>query len=156
MANQYDVVVQLTSGHLPEGDRTVRLQEFSPRELGWRPTDRLDLPALRSITSAQLLVEHGLENSAVLSFLQNPKQYSTLSSDERQSLLSVSYNNLVDWHVAIDGSGIDFIYVRTRVPTSIARHAFSRENYESLRSEIFEQVVGPPASPLISLLLTTH
>jgi hypothetical protein len=98
MANQFDVVVQLMSGHLPDSERAVRLQEFS-RELGWRPTDRLDLPAVRQIASAQLLVEHGLENSAVVSFLRTPAQYATLSSEDRRSLLSVSYNNLVDWHV---------------------------------------------------------
>src|SRR4029077_5427301 len=121
-------------------------------ELGWRPTDRLELPELRGIASAQLLVEHGLENSAVISFLHTPKQYSTLASDERRVLLSVSYNNLVDWHVAIDASGIDFVYVRTRVPTVIERHGFSRENYESLRSEIFEQVVGRRPNPNIPAL----
>lgn len=151
MANQFDVVTQLTSGHLPDSDRAVRLQEFS-RELGWRPTDRLDLPALRGVASAQLLVEHGLENSAVVSFLQSPKEYLTLSSDERQSLLSVSYNNLVDWHVAIDGSAINFVYIRTRIPTSVDRREFSRENYDSLRSEIFEQVVGRRPSPNIPAL----
>jgi type I restriction-modification system DNA methylase subunit len=151
MANQFDVVAQLTSGHLPDSDRAVRLQEFS-RELGWRPTDRLDLPALRQIASAQLLVEHGLENSAVVSFLQSPKQYLTLSSEERQSLLSVSYNNLVDWHVAIDGSAISFVYIRTRIPTSVERREFSRENYDSLRSEIFEQIVGRRPSPNIPAL----
>jgi len=151
MANQFDVVLQLTSGHLPESDRAVRLQEFS-RELGWRPTDRLDLPALRQIASAQLLVEHGLENSAVISFLQSPRQYSTLSSEERQSLLGVSYNNLVDWHVAIDGSAISFVYVRTRVPTPVERREFSRESYENLRSEIFEQIVGRRPSPNIPAL----
>lgn len=151
MANQFDFVVQLTSGYLPEADRAVRLQEFS-RELGWRPTDRLELPALRGIASAQLLVEHGLENTAVISFLHSPKQYSALSSDERRSLLSVSYNNLVDWHVAIDVAGIDFVYVRTRVPTLIARHGFSRENYESLRSEIFEQIIGRRPNPNIPAL----
>lgn len=151
MANQFDTVVQLMSGHLTGSDRAVRLQEFS-RELGWRPTDRLDMPALRSIASAQLLVEHGLENSAVVSFLQSPKQYSTLSTEERQSLLSVSYNNLVDWHVAIDGSAINFVYVRTRVPTSVERYEFSRENYENLRSELFEQIVGRRPSPNIPAL----
>ena len=151
MANQFDVVTQLTSGYLPESDRVVRLREFS-RELGWRPTDRLDTPALRQIAGAQLLVEHGLENSAVVSFLQSPKQYATLTSEERQSLLSTSYNNLVDWHVAIDGAGISFIYVRTRIPTPVARHELSRENYESLRSEIFEQVVGRRPNPNIPAL----
>jgi hypothetical protein len=151
MANQFDVVVQLTSGHLPESDRAVRLQEFS-RELGWRPTDRLDLPAVRQIVSAQLLVEHGLENSAVVSFLRSPGQYSTLSSEDRQSLLGVSYNNLVDWHVAIDGSAVNFVFVRTRVPTLVERREFSRDNYESLRSEIFEQIVGRRPSPNIPAL----
>ena len=151
MANQFDVVAQLTSGYLPESDRVVRLQEFS-RELGWRPTDRLDTPAVRQIAGTQLLVEHGLENSAVVSFLLSPKQYSTLTSEERQSLLSTSYNNLVDWHVAIDGAGISFVYVRTRIPTPVARHELSRENYESLRSEIFEQVVGLRPSPNIPAL----
>jgi hypothetical protein len=151
MANQFDVVLQLTSGHLPDADRAVRLQEFS-RELGWRPTDRLDLPALRQIATAQLLVEHGLENSAVVSFLQSPKRYSTLSSEERQSLLGVSYNNLVDWHVAIDGSAINFVYVRTRVPTPVERREFSRESYDNLRSEMFEQIVGRRPSPNIPAL----
>src|ERR1035437_269591 len=151
MANQFDIVAQLTSGFLSESDRVVRLQEFS-RELGWRPTDRLDTPALREIAGTQLLVEHGLENSAVLSFIQSPKLYSTLSSEDRQSLLSTSYNNLVDWQVAIDSAGISFVYVRTRIPTPVERRELSRENYESLRSEIFEQVVGRRPSPNIPAL----
>jgi N-6 DNA Methylase len=151
MANQFDIVAQLTSGFLSESDRVVRLQEFS-RELGWRPTDRLDTPALREIAVTQLLVEHGLENSAVLSFIQSPKLYSTLSSEDRQSLLSTSYNNLVDWQVAIDSAGISFVYVRTRIPTPVERRELSRENYESLRSEIFEQVVGRRPSPNIPAL----
>jgi len=64
----------------------------------------------------------------------------------------VSYNNLVDWHVAIGGSAVDFVYVRTRVPTSVERREFSRENYEGLRSEIFEQIVGLRPSPNIPAL----
>jgi hypothetical protein len=151
MANQFDIVGQLTSGLLSESDRVVRLQEFS-RELGWRPTDRLDTPALREFAATQLLVEHGLENSAVLSFIRSPKLYSTLSSEDRQSLLSTSYNNLVDWHVAIDSAAISFVYVRTRVPTPVDKHELSRENYESLRSEMFEQVVGRRPSPNIPAL----
>jgi len=151
MANQFDVVLQLTSGHLLESDRALRLQEFS-RELGWRPTDRLELPALQGIASVQLLVEHGLEHSAVVSFLRSPKQYSTLSSEERQSLLSVSYNSLVDWHVAIEGSAVNFVYVRTRIPTPVEKREFSRDSYEGLRSEIFEQIVGRRPSPNIPAL----
>ena len=151
MANQFDVVAQLTSGYLPESDRVVRLQEFS-RELGWRPTDRLDTPSLRQIAAAQLLVEHGLENSAVVTFLRSPKQYSSLSSEERQSLLGTSYNNLVDWHVAIDGAGISFVYVRTRIPTPVARHEVYGKIMNCSRRQIFEQVVGRRPSPNIPAL----
>jgi len=110
------------------------------------------LPARQQVVSAQLLVEHGLENSAVVSFLRTPLQYPDLSSDERQLLLSVSYNNLVDWHVAIEQSAVNFVYVRTRVPTSVERREFSRDSYESLRSEIFEQVVERRPSPNIPAL----
>jgi len=75
-----------------------------------------------------------------------------LSSEERHSILSASYNNLVDWQVAIDGSAVNFVYVRTKVPTQVERREFSRESYENLRSEIFEQVVGRRPSPNIPAL----
>src|SRR5262249_51438397 len=40
----------------------------------------------------------------------------------------------------------------TRVPTPVDRHELSRENYESLRSEMFEQVAGRRPSPNIPAL----
>jgi hypothetical protein len=51
--------------------------------------------------------------------------------------------------MSIEASAVSFVYVRTRVPTLVARREFSRENYEDLRSEIFEQVVGRRPSPNI-------
>ena len=113
MANHYDILTQLTSGVLPESERTLRLQELS-RDLGWRPSDRLEIPGLGDVASAHLLVEHGLEHSAVLTFLRSQYQYPQLESEPRQQLLVSSYNNLVDWHVAIELSAINFIYVCAR------------------------------------------
>ena len=142
MANHYDLVAQLTSGLLPEGERTLRLQEFS-RGLGWRPSDRLDIPGLGDVASAHLLVEHGLEHTAVLTFLRSHHEYPLLDSEHRQQLLASSYNNLVDWHVAIERTAINFIYVRARHSrTLLERRHITRDSYDDLRSEIFEQVVG--------------
>ena len=146
MANQYDVVAQLTSGQLLEGDRTLRLNEFS-RALGWRPSDRLDIPAVHRIASAQLLVEHGLEHSAVLTFLRTPLQFPDLGSEQRQQLLATSYNNLVDWHVAIEPAFVNFVFVRTRAQPLVERRPISRDQYDNLRSEIFEEVVGRRPQP---------
>ena len=147
MANHYDIVAQLTSGLLPEGERTLRLQEFS-RGLGWRPSDRLDIPGLGDVASAHLLVEHGLEHSAVLTFLRSQHQYPLLDSEHRQQLLASSYNNLVDWHVAIERTAINFIYVRASHSRALfERRQITRDSYDDLRSEIFEQVVGRRPQP---------
>ena len=146
MTNQFDVVAQLTSGLLPDVDRAIRLNEFS-RELGWRPSDRLDEPSLQEVVSAQLLVEHGLEHSAVLTFLRSPLQYPNLPSDKRHLLLGTSYNNLVDWHVAIEPSAITFLYVRARTDAIVERRSITRDRYDDLRSEIFEQVVERRPQP---------
>ena len=147
MANHYDIVTQLTSGLLPEGERTLRLQEFS-RGLGWRPSDPLDIPGLGDVASAHLLVEHGLEHSAVLTFLRPQHEYPRLESERRQQLLASSYNNLVDWHVAIEPSAINFIYVRASHSRALfERRPITRDSYDDLRSEIFEQVVGKRPHP---------
>src|SRR4051812_12510921 len=139
MPNLFDVVSQLTSGQLLEADRVIRLAEFA-RELGWRPADRLDVPGLQEITSAQLLVEHGLEHSAVLTFLRSPIQFPDLGSEQQKRLLASSYNNLVDWHVAVESDAINFAYVRTSADPLIKRLSFTRDRYESLRSEMFEEI----------------
>ena len=142
MANQYDIVALLTSGSLPAGEHTLRLQEFS-RGLGWRPSDRLDIPGIKDIASAHLLVEHGLEHSAVLTFLRPPHEFPNLTSERRHQLLAASYNNLVDWHVAIEPSAITFIYVRANHSQAIIeRRRITRDSYDDLRSEIFEQIDG--------------
>ena len=141
------LVAQLTSGLLPESERTLRLHEFS-RGLGWRPSDRFDIPGLGDVASVHLLVEHGLEHSAVLTFLRPPYEYRLLDSERRQQLLASSYNNLVDWHVAIERTAINFIYVRANHSRALLdRREITRDSYDDLRSEIFEQVVGRRPQP---------
>lgn len=151
MGNQYDTIVQLTSGFLPDVERLRKLNEFS-HELGWKPSDRLEIPVTRDIATAHLLVEHGLEHTAVLSFILRPLRFPELSSETQLRLLSISYNNLVDWHLAIEAEAVNFVYVRTRIPTVISRDLLARDNYDRLRSEIFEQLVTRHPNPNIPAL----
>ena len=141
MPDLFDVVSQLTSGQLLDAERGLRLAEFT-RELGWRPSDRLELQGLQKISSAQLLVEHGLEHSAVLTFLRSPVQFPSLSSDEQKQLFASSYNNLVDWHVAVEPDAVNFAYVRTNGDPLVARLAFTRNRYDNLRSDMFEEIAA--------------
>lgn len=67
MLNAYDLIVRLTSQDLSLFDRTRMLTEFA-YGFGWQPSDSLDDPTALEISNAHLVVEHGLENTAVISF----------------------------------------------------------------------------------------
>lgn len=158
MPNLFDVVAQITSGQLMDAERSLRLAEFS-RGLGWRPSDRLDVQGLQEISSAQLLVEHGLEHSAVLTFLRSPVRFPSLGSDRQRRLLASSYNNLVDWHIAVEPDAVNFAYVRTNGDPLVERLPFTRDRYDNLRSEMFEEIAGRRQSanfpPLDDALIRT-
>lgn len=149
--DNYDIILQLTSPVIPASELSRMLQDFA-YEFGWKPTDLLDLPALQDTTNAHLMVEHGLENSALISFFRSPIRFSDLGFQEKEKLLSVSYNNLVDWHIQIELDGISFVYVRTRTPKIVDHYSISRDNLDNLRSNKFEQVVGRRPNPNIPAL----
>lgn len=147
----YDFVGRLTTAESTSSERTILLGQFADM-LGWRPSDHLDLPELANTASAHLVVEHGLENSAVISFLQHPRRFNELDFTERLHLIEVSYNNLVDWHVAVERDAVSVIFNRTD-PVRIVQHAaFSAVDTDSLRSEWFEEVSGRRPNPNIPAL----
>ena len=74
MHNQYELVAQLVVAQPNKGSLGRMLNDFA-HALGWRPSDWMELPDLSSIATAHLLVEHGLENSAVISFLRSPQRF---------------------------------------------------------------------------------
>lgn len=98
MPTSYDSIIRLTSPELDLSDsEKIRLLNDFSHEFGWTPNDRLEVPTVNDVSSAHLIVEHGLENQAVISFLTKP--YHNLTKEEQQRILCVSYNNLVDWHM---------------------------------------------------------
>src|SRR5258708_4273682 len=65
-------LVQLLTTEPVTPDR--RLNDFAV-ELGWRPSDSLELPTASSFATGHLVVEHGLDYAAVITFLQRPNRF---------------------------------------------------------------------------------
>ena len=153
MPSTYDIISGLTSS-INENvfDTSILINQFS-EELGWVPSYDLSPGDERSYVSTHLVVEHGLKNSAIISFLT--KSYFDLSFEERKKLLNISYNNLVDWHIHVEKNQIT--YVNNRVDSDrrlIKKEEFYKGYYDSLRSEAFEKVIGERVSTNIPTLDT--
>jgi len=127
------------------------LNDFA-QTLGWHPTDRFEAYELEGVTNAHLLVEHGLEHTAVISFFRYPRRYSDLNIAERQRLLAISYNNLVDWHIQIQSDEVLYVFNRADPPKIVANFRISERDSDKLRSEAFEQVTGSRPNPNIPAL----
>ena len=149
MAKLYDTISRLTAQNYSEESLVRMLLQFA-RELGWQPSDRLIASNVDDIANAHLMVEHGLENSAVISFLRN-RRFSDLDADDRKRLLTLSYNNLVDWHIYVQSDEVTFVYNR-RYPFEPKTHQISRSDLDSLRSDAFDKVSGQKPNPNMKAL----
>ena len=149
MAKLYDTISRLTAQSYSEESLVRMLLQFA-RELGWQPSDRLIASDVDDIANAHLMVEHGLENSAVISFLRN-RRFSDLDIDDRKRLLTLSYNNLVDWHIHVQSDEVTFVYNR-RYPFEPTTYQISRSDLDSLRSDAFDRVAGHKPNPNMKAL----
>ena len=151
MANQYNIVVELTSRGISDTDRPRMLNDFA-YELGWQPSDRLGGLTVGDFANAHLVVEHGLVNTAVITFLRAPRRFSDLGHAEMRRLLTISYNNLVDWHIQVEADEVTVVFNRTKPPSVVEKYRISRDNVDKLRSENFERIVGKRPNPNLPAL----
>jgi hypothetical protein len=150
MPSLYDIVMQLTSASaMPEADRMRMLNDFA-YHFGWTPSDTLDISTVNNFANAHLVVEHGLENTAVITFLR--RRFSDLSFEEKKRLLNISYNNLVDWHIQIEPEQIVYVFNRNYPELIVETRRLSRDDLEGLRSKAFEQISGKRQSPNLPAL----
>lgn len=130
-----------TKGH--NSDFQSLIKSFA-QQTGWNPSYFFDKGG-DSFANGHLVVEHGLENTAILTFLN--KSFNELDINERKSLLNLSYNNLVDWHISIDRNVITFIYNRAQYDKQIVEEQrINLDTFENLRTEAFLQVIGKKPS----------
>lgn len=152
MQNQYNNIIQLTSSEkIPFERRQDMLKDFA-YEFQWHPSDFLELPLVSDLSTSHIIVEHGLENTAVISFLTNRRSYSDLNSFEKRRLLSISYNNLIDWHIHVERDAVTYVFNRIKNLSPVDRSAVSRDNMDTLRSENFDRLIGKKPNPNVPAL----
>ena len=100
-------------GHL---DRVRIFNDFSER-FGWHPSDYLGPEyGLQAKTNGHLIVEHGLEHAAVITFIAEPARTVELNLSDARVLLEISYNNLVDFHLIVDQNKVAVYFNRSDSP----------------------------------------
>ena len=144
MPSLYDIIIQLTELQLSESERRRVVQDFA-HHFGWTPSDTLTAATTGQFANGHLVVEHGLENTAVISFLKRP--FADLGYEERKSLLNISYNNLVDWHVQIEREQVTYVFNRTEPERVVAKFSISRNELSKLSSDAFEEISDKRQNP---------
>ncbi len=100
MPTLFDDLVQITDPETNADVRRLAMRDFA-EQLRWTPN--YELSASLGVPGAgdHVIVEHGLSNSAVISFLRGSVRAGELDNTQVRALLSISYNNLVDWHILV-------------------------------------------------------
>ena len=148
-ANILRIVTQLNEGTLTGADRRRALFDFA-RINGWRPSDIEDYPAVAELANAHLVVEHGLSNAVVISFLKSNMPYKHLDRQSQLQLLGLSYNNMVDWHFFPDKEGVHWVFNRTDPPSDGRLWVSDDPNSWSARA--FDKIVDRRPSPNVKAL----
>lgn len=108
MQSAYNNLARIADAATTPDQRVMAMRSFA-QELDWVPSYEVKGTFGVSSIAGHLIVEHGLENAAAISFLKAPFRSAELGSEQLKALLSVSYNNLVEWHLFISGSDARWI-----------------------------------------------
>jgi len=146
----YKLVSDLTDQRIQGNDALDALRRFAS-EFGWRPSDQLDrYPGTEQFCNGHLVVEHGFDLTAVISFLGTDTPYVGLAMSERRTLLELSYNNMVDWHLLPERSGMRVVFNRTDPPQDdFFPVTFSEDVW---RADAFDRLTGKRPSPNVRAL----
>ncbi len=123
----------------------VRIFNDFANRFGWRPSDHLGPEyGLTTKSNGHLLVEHGLEHAAVITFMAEPAKSIELPISEVRILLEVSYNNLVDWHLAVDTESVS-IYFNRKDPPKSQQKSITAPDFTALSAESFQSEIEGPS-----------
>jgi hypothetical protein len=105
MASAYEELLRIVDAGTAPELKIVAMRGFA-EELHWTPS--YEFQASFGVDSARdhLVVEHGLGNSAIISFLKTPFRAIDLNASQLRALLAISYNNLVEWHLFVSQTDI--------------------------------------------------
>jgi hypothetical protein len=131
MPSAYNDLLRIADAGTPPEQRIVSMRNFA-EELQWNPSYEVQGNLGVVASSGHLIVEHGLENTATISFLKAPHSAAELDNMQLRALLSISYNNLIEWHLFISGTDVRWINNladRTREAEADQVHSLSPSNF---------------------------
>ena len=100
MPSPYTNLLRIADAQTAPDQKAMAMRSFA-QELSWVPSYEVQGTFGLNSVAGHLIVEHGLENAAAISFLKSPFRSAQLSADQLKSLLAVSYNNLIEWHLFV-------------------------------------------------------
>ena len=155
MNNQYRIIQRLTLEPLSDVDMTRMLNDFAEgRGSGVQAIDS-EPRKLTNLRQSIWWLSMDWRTLAVLTFLKGPREYTDLNYEEKNRLLALSYNNLVDWHVQIGSKEGSVVYNRvqsTDASSIVDNYRLLEGSVDRLRSELFEQVIGKRPNPNLPAL----
>jgi len=117
----------------------IRIVNDFAEYFGWNPSDYLGPEyGIPDRSNGHLIVEHGLQHAAVLTFIAEPQTGTDLSSNEARVLLEISYNNLVDFHLLVDHRRVALFFNRLDSPM-IEEWAVERPDFTVLTADYFRK-----------------
>ena len=147
--NKIDNIKKIIDSEITSQDKTRFLNDFA-KGLEWKPSNFM-VTEIDRLSNAHLVVEYGLVNSAVITFLKEEFNFNNLELVDKNNLLGISYNNLIDYHIFISSESIIYIYNRRDPFYEIETINLNEKNIEKLRSIAFSQIIGNRPS-VLSLL----
>ncbi len=152
MGKSYDIIMDLTSPALPAAQRREALKRFAD-ENNWLPSETItEYPGTEDFCNGHLVIEHGLDNTAVITFLKQNQPFGHLSEEQKYRLLSISYNNLVEWHLFPDLNGLTRVFNRLKSIKDATRYISINEDADVWRAEAFDRIIGRKPNPNIKSL----
>lgn len=152
MQQSYDIIMRLTDPNLPPSRRREVLKRFAD-ENEWLPSDEIDeYPGTEKFANGHLVVEHGLDNTAVITFLKRNQAFAQLDDEIKIRLLSISYNNLVEWHLFPDLTGLTRVFNRLKSIKEATRYISINEEANVWRAEAFDRITGRRPNPNVKSL----
>jgi len=144
MTQEFQIIDKLTQTKIVEFDKQRYLKDFS-RLLGWEPSDKIEtIKEIENISNGHIIVEHGLVQSAVITFLTT--SFDNLRIEQKQKILTISYNNLIDWHIYVQKDKVYYVYNRRENIDPIVKN-ISENSVENIRSTMFSQIVDLAKNP---------
>ena len=144
-----DLISRLSDPATSRNNRRDLADSFT-RQFGWQQSHILEMPT--ALPATNLIIEHGIDNAAVLSFLPTNTKTEEVRADDQRNTLALSYNSLIDWHLWIDNESVHYFFNRVDPPSSTYVGRYSPLDYSPLYRSVFDAEAKRPPSPNIPAL----